>query len=121
MDTKVDVDLMESLYRRSFLNPLKKFLNLDGSATSRVFKLREKDKGELSTDVKSLTTPKKSIVDANKYLLFEIEVSEVVTMGLSAKHDPIENNPAHSFIWGMEEEDDIFPGLLARKSKRVTF
>jgi hypothetical protein len=119
MGDKLDVDLSESLYRRSFLNPLKKFMNLDGSATSRVFKLRGKDKGELSTDVKSLTTPEKSIGDINKHLLFEIEVAKVVLIGLTAKHDPVEDNPAHSFIWGMNEEDDIFPGLLARKSKRV--
>jgi hypothetical protein len=41
----------EWLFRRSWL-PEKKFLNPDGSATSRVFKLKEKDKGELSVDVK---------------------------------------------------------------------
>lgn len=49
----------EWLFRRSFL-PEKKYMAPDGSATSRVFKLREKDNGELSVDVKSLTTMIKS-------------------------------------------------------------
>ena len=39
----VKVKIDETLFRRSYSNPLKKYLNPDGSATSRVFALRETD------------------------------------------------------------------------------
>jgi hypothetical protein len=71
---RLSVDSTEWLYRRSYSSPEKNYLNPDGSATSRVFKLREKDHGELSVDVKSLTTPANSIGDASKFILFEILV-----------------------------------------------
>lgn len=94
-------------------------MNPDGTATSRVFKLREKDNGKLSVDVKSLTTPEISINDPKKYMLFEVSVSHVDSVELSSFYDPKDNNPAHAYIFGMDIEDEIKPALLAKKSRRV--
>jgi hypothetical protein len=63
---------LEWLYRRGYSSPEKKYMNPDGTATSRVFKLREKDHGELSVDVKSMTTVEASVGDASQFMLFEI-------------------------------------------------
>ncbi len=113
----------EWLYRRYYL-PEKKFMNPDGTATSRVFKLREKDNGELSVDVKSMTTAEKSVDDKTKFFLFELpnkSVFEITEPQLITYHDPLKDgsNDAHALIVGMSMEDDITPGLLAKASKKV--
>jgi len=107
--------------RRGYSTPQKNFLNPDGTATSRVFKLREKDEGELSVDVRSLITYERAIFDKNKYVLFEIANQDVHDMGLKSYHSPLPDgsNDAHAVIIGMKMGDDTYPGLLARKSKRV--
>lgn len=119
--SKVQVAYDESLYRRYYSTPEKRFSNPDGSPHSRIFKPREKDNGEVSVDVKSLTTAAVSISDPSKYVLFEIANSDVVDLGLDTFHDPLldGSNDAHAVIIGIEMDDDIKPGLLARKSKRV--
>jgi hypothetical protein len=94
-------------------------MNPDGTATSRVFKLREKDNGQLSVDVQSLTTPEKAVGDLLKYFLFDLPNEAVLSLGLESYHDELPDNPAHAFISGMIMEDDIMPGQLARLSKRV--
>ena len=43
----------------------RKYMNPDGTATSRVFKLRDKDNGQLSVDVKSLTTSEQAVGDSS--------------------------------------------------------
>ena len=117
----------KNLFRRGYGPPNKHYLNPDGSATSRVFRLREKDEGSLSVDVKEMTTPKKSIGDESKFVLFEVAVSIVEQISLVTLHDPLtleehgRDNPAHALILGLEIEDDIKPGLLARASRRVYF
>lgn len=113
----------EWLYRRSWL-PEKKFLNPDGTASSRVFKLKLKDNGELSVDVKSMTIAEKVVGDKTKFFLFELQNKEVIQITdpqLNTYHDPLLDgtNDAHAVIVGMTLEDDITPGLLARVSKRV--
>jgi len=115
------VDLHEWLYRRGYATPLKNYMNPDGSATSRVFKLREKDKRHLSVNVKSLTTPVESVGDSSKYILFELPNTKVNEFGLVTYHDelPDGSNNAHAVIIGMTMEDEVSPGLLARASKRV--
>ena len=55
------VSVEEWLYRRGYNSPVHKFMNPDGTATSRVFKLRQNDEGKLSVDIKSLTTPQAAI------------------------------------------------------------
>lgn len=113
----------EWLLRRSYCTPEKNYLNPDGTATSRSFKLRTKDNGELSVDVKSMTTPEKSVGDKTKYFLFEVSNEAVAQIGLKTLHDPLEDgsNDAHAVIVGMSIEDETFPGLLARSSRRVYF
>jgi len=118
------VDENEWLYRRGYASPEKKYMNPDGTATSRVFKLREKEK-DLSVDVKSMTSPETSVKDPQKFMLFEIAHRQVLDLNLQAVHDPLPNehnleaNPAHALIVGMDPEDEIMPGLLARASRRV--
>ncbi len=111
------VALSEWLFRRGY----SKFHNPDGTATSRVFKLREVDKGELSVDVVSLTNPEIAIGDPAKFNLFKISNYHVNELELATYHDPCPNgsNDAHSVIIGMVMEDDVTPGLLAKKSQRV--
>lgn len=109
----------ELLYRIGYISPEKKFMNPDGTATSRVFKLREKDNGKLSVDVKSLTSAMIAIKNPNEYMLFEVLVFNIETLGLSSYYDPKEDNAAHAYIFGMDLDDDITPGLLARKAKRI--
>ncbi|HEY5370639.1 MAG TPA: hypothetical protein VIJ75_16765 [Hanamia sp.] len=46
MPDRKKVIAQEWLYRRGFSTPEKKYMNPDGTATSRVFKLRAKDNGE---------------------------------------------------------------------------
>ena len=46
-DLRTPVDRQEWLFRRGRATPEKNYMNPDGTATSRVFKLREKDNGEL--------------------------------------------------------------------------
>ena len=125
MENQREVALDELLYRRSWL-PEKRFLNPDGTATSRVFKLREKDNGKLSVDVASLTTPQKSVGDDKRFFLFELPNSSVLDITvpkLTTFHDPLDDgsNNAHAVIVGMSIEDDITPGLLARVSRKVFY
>jgi len=97
----------------------------DGTATSRVFKLRaNKNETELSVDVRSMTTAEKSVGDKSKFFLFELPnkvVLEITETNLLTYHDPLEGgtNDAHAVIVGMSSEDDITPGLLARSSRKV--
>lgn len=111
----------EWLLRRSYATPERKYMNPDGTAHSRVFKLRPKDNGELSVDVKSLTTIESAIIDFQKFILFETANQEVISMGLKTFHDIPDDwsNPAHAVIVGMSEDDEILPGKLARKSRRL--
>ncbi len=118
MDKK-SVKATERFYRRGYSTPERRYMNPDGTATSRVFKLREKDNGQLSVDVQSLTTPEKAVGDPSKYFLFGLPNETVLSIGLESYHDELPDNSAHAFIWGMTMEDDIMPGQLARLSKRV--
>lgn len=94
--------------------------------TSRAFKLREQDDGELSVNVASLTTPLDSVSDATKYRLYEISHPDVKTCNEKAGEIagylcPIAENSGHGAIIGdyFDVEDEVTPGLLARKAKHV--
>jgi hypothetical protein len=124
MALRKEVSIDKWLYRRSFCDPFKKYLNPDGSATSRCFKLRDKDNGELSVDVQSLTTPEIAILDRTKYLLFELPNEAVLSISapkLTTYYDPLPagKNDSHAVIVGMTIDDDVSPGILARATKRV--
>ncbi len=122
MPDRTPVSTEEWLYRRGYSTPVKKYMNPDGTATSRVFKVRPQDNGELSVDVKSLSNASKSLGDPFKYFLFEIKNAFILEIeSLVTLHDPLPDgtNDAHAVIIGMSLGDDITPGLLARASKRV--
>lgn len=112
----------EQLYRSIYRSPWHKYVDPDGRPTSRNFKLRPKDEGKLSVDVARLTTPANSVRDLGKFALASIANIDVQAIGLSTFHDACTiqehgfDNPAHAYIWGMEEDDDIKPALLAQKS-----
>lgn len=123
--TRTPVDQFEWLFRRSYSSPEHKFMYPDGTPTSRVFKLRAKDNGELSVDVKSLTDPAAAIGDPTRFMLFEVENKIVLDLGLNSLYDPLNleehgiDNPSHAIITGMVEDDEILPGLLAKNATRV--
>jgi len=121
MQNLLPVNTEEWLFRRGYSTPEKKYMNPDGSATSRVFKLRPTDNGNLSVNVKSLTSALKAIQDPQKHFLFEIQNAKVLSIGLETFHDPLPDglNDAHAIIVGMEQDDEITPGLLAKNSRRV--
>jgi hypothetical protein len=109
----------EFLWRRTYFDPIHKYFNPNGSPTSRAFKLREKDNGQLSVEVKSLSSPEKSVGDANKFMLLELSAQAVYDLDLFAQYDPLPENPAHAYIGGMELEDDLKPKLLAEKAYKI--
>lgn len=121
MEEKKLVDADEWLLRRGYSTPEKKFMNPDGTATSRIFKLREKDNGELSVDVESLTTAEKAVIDPSRFMLFKIANNYVFEIGLETYHSPTPggHNDAHAVIVGMDLDDEIMPGLLAKASQRI--
>ncbi len=121
MSNRAAVSEEEWLYRRSW--PDKRYLNPDGTAHSRVFKLREKDEGELSVDVKSMITAEESVSDPNKFFLYEIDNDYVISIDLSTLHSPLEEglNDAHAVIVGMDILDDVKPRQLADRSRRIFF
>jgi len=112
----------EQLYRSIYRTPWHKYVDPDGRPTSRNFKLRPKDEGKLSVDAASLTTPEQSLRDLSKFALASIGAVDVDAIGLSAYLDPCTvevqgfDNPAHAYIWGMDDDDDILPALLAQKA-----
>ncbi|MBD2756994.1 hypothetical protein [Spirosoma validum] len=112
----------EELYRSIYRTPWHKYVDPDGRPTSRNFKLRPKDGGKLSVDVASLTTPEQSVRDLSKFALASLTNVDVKAIGLSTYYDPCTveehgfDNPAHAYIWGMDDDDDIKPALLAQKA-----
>lgn len=112
----------EQVYRSIYRTPWHKYVDPDGRPTSRNFKLRPKDEGKLSVDVASLTTPEQSVRDLGKFALASLSSTDVKAVGLSTFYDPCTitkhgfDNPAHAYIWGMDDDDDIKPALLAQKA-----
>ena len=60
--------------------------------------------------------------DLGKFALASLATVEVEIVGLLTFHDPCTilkhgfDNPAHAYIWGMDEDDDVKPALLAQKA-----
>ncbi len=118
---KISAD--EMLYRRGYSSPEKKYLNPDGTPTSRVFKLRAKDEGKLSMGLARLTTPAVFVGDSTLFNVFEISNNHVENIDLytifDGEHN--KNTPAHCLIIGMEEEDDAKPAYLAKNARKINF
>lgn len=68
-----------------------------GKPTSAGFGLRKGEKG-LSVDLERLTTPQRSIIDAERYRLFALPVGKVRSLDLICWHDPLPENRAHCQI-----------------------
>ena len=111
----------ETLLLRRYYTPFSKYMNPDGTPTSRVFKPREKDQGKLSVDLKNYTTYEKSVLDPSKFFMCEVSNKVVLEIGLETIHDPLEDgtNDAHALILTFELDDEIKPGLLARKARII--
>lgn len=111
----------ENLYRRGYNSPQKKYLNPDGSATSRVFKLRAKDDGKLSVNLSRLITKEEAVSDKNRFNLFQIENQVVEEIDLYTIYDAEFNSHknSHCLIIGLEMDDDAKPAYLAKKSQKV--
>jgi len=111
----------ELLYRRGFNSPEKKYLNPDGTATSRVFKLRPKDNEKLSVDLAKLTKREKAVVDPSQFNLFEIKNSTVEEIDLQTVYDAqyTSENNSHCLIIGMNNDDETKPAHLAKNSKKI--
>lgn len=60
--------------------------------------------------------------DLTKFVLASLSNIDVIAIGLSTFHDPCTiaehsfDNLAHAYIWGMDEDDDVKPALLAQKA-----
>ena len=60
--------------------------------------------------------------DLSKFALASLPNADVKAVGLSTFYDPCTvtehgfDNPAHAYIWGMDDDDDIKPALLAQKA-----
>lgn len=115
------IDSNEFLYRRGYNSPEKRFLNPDGTATSRVFKLREKDNQCLSVDLAKLTTPQTAVLNKNEFNLFQICNSSIEEIDLKTIYDANFKSVinSHCLIIGMELDDDVKPAYLARKSLKI--
>jgi hypothetical protein len=116
------IQAQEWLYRRSYCDPLRKYLNPDGSAHSRVFKVRPKDEGKLSVDVRSMTDYARSVGDPERFIVFEIENAAVLTLPpLETRYAPSPQgrNDAHALIQPLDLDDEVTPALLAMKSRQA--
>lgn len=113
----------EHVWRRVNRNDV----NASGAPPPRAFRPRPTDHGKLSVNVRLLTTYNESILDANLWCLFELKVSNVISLGLSCIHDPIDAtntlpaNQAHAYIasWGTEAEMNAKAAKLAFQASLV--
>lgn len=101
--------------------PFLKYMNLDGTPTSRVFKPRAKDEGKLSVDLKDYTNYDKAVTDEKKYFICEVINSVILDIDLTTIHDPLPDgtNDAHALVLTFDEGDDIKPGLISRKARII--
>lgn len=114
-DILIDPEIV--LIRRAHL-PMKAYSNPDGTATSRVFTPRPKDKGALSVNIKELTTYEQSIENPERYFLFQLLNRAPIFCLKTTKYDPNDDgtNNAHSVIEIIDEYDNVTPAYLAKAS-----
>ena len=77
-------------------------LNLDGTVNSNAYKLNEKPDPEISVDLSQLTTVREALNRAPgpQFKIGIIQAKDARTLGLNVRHDPRDDNPAHSVIEG---------------------
>jgi hypothetical protein len=74
----------------------------DGAVKSNAYKLNGKPDPSVSVDLEKLTNVKESLQRSRRgdALLGVIKVREVRALGLTVRHDPTDENPAHAIIEG---------------------
>ncbi len=112
----------ESVYRRGRVSKV----NINRNPTTRDFKPRSQDEGKLSVNLKSLSTAIISVVDINRFNLFELKITDINDIrndqgvNLFVEEDPIEDNLSHALINRIEPEDDETPLKLAEIAINAT-
>jgi hypothetical protein len=76
------------------------YIRADGSISSFAFARSSKDTDGLSVDLERLSSISKSVLDRNKFGLLRINAGQVRSISLDCKHNPVNDNPAHSLITG---------------------
>lgn len=86
------------LRRVPFADP--SYVRDDLTLSSFAFKPKRNDANGLSVDLSKLTTYEKSIFDRSRFRLYSIKAGSVRQIDLNCKHDPKEDNLAHTLIVG---------------------
>ena len=94
----VPIDDDDCLYRRLVPD----HLYPDGNVNSNAFKLKGKPDASVSVDLAKLTTPDESIArgDRRDTMLGVLVARDVRALGLTVRHEPNDENPAHAVIEG---------------------
>jgi hypothetical protein len=124
---EVQIECDDVLYRR--LVP-ESHIKPDGTVASSAYKKSGPDKkskvpdDEISVELARLTSPQESVNRAPRagFCLGQLQVSVIEPLGLTVKHDPLDNNPAHTLILGnasmdtcakLAEETKVIPDLFS--------
>jgi hypothetical protein len=94
----IEISDGDLLYRR--LAP--SHLNSDGSVNSNAFKLNGKPDPQISVDLAKLATIQEALSRAqgSQFRIGIIQAAHARQLGLTVRHDPLDDNPAHSVIEG---------------------
>lgn len=95
----VEIDDRDEVYRRLAVSG---HFYSDGSVNSNAYKLNGKPDPEISVDLARLSTPQESLSRAQQagFRLGVLRVAELRALGLTVRHDPTPENPAHCVIEG---------------------
>jgi hypothetical protein len=118
---EVPIDPDDLLYRR--LAP-KSHIKPDGSIASTAYKLDKKPEFEPSVDLAKITTPEESVSRAGRagFVLGELRVGSIVSLGFQIRPAPLASNPAHCVIQGnvsmdtcslLAENTILVPGIVS--------
>ena len=92
----------DGLYRRLVTYHIKP----DGKVSSAAFKRRDKPDNEISVDLARLTTPQDCLQRAERpgFSVGELLAPVPRSLGFLVRHDPLEENYAHSLIVGPNDD-----------------
>lgn len=88
----------DGLLRRIPISP--SYIKPDNSISSFAYTPRKIDIDGLSVDLEKLTTHEVAIQDRRKFRLGRLVAGVPISLGLTCRHSPLENNQAHSLIQG---------------------
>jgi hypothetical protein len=94
------------LYRRIARHAVRK----DGTVSSSAFKVRNEPDNSISVDLARLTTPEATVSRAPKpgFGVGAFAAKIPRSLGFIARHDPKDDNPAHSLIEGENTEEKCY-------------